>query len=51
MAKIMVINGVWATLICGMLAFTVVLYDAKLEEQNFGPYLSDNAHVASIAHR
>lgn len=51
MAKVMVINGVWATLICGMLAFTVVLYSARIEENSgFSPYMLDNSHVASIDH-
>lgn len=50
MAKVMVINGVWATLIGGMLAFTVVLYDAKQEANRFGPYPLNNSDVASIAH-
>jgi hypothetical protein len=49
MAKVMIINGVWATLMCSMLAFTVVLYDTKPDQANgFGPYALDNPHIASI---
>jgi hypothetical protein len=49
MAKVMIINGVWATLMCSMLAFTVVLYDTKPDQvEANGSYALESPHFASV---
>ena len=46
--KVMMINVVWMTMITGMLAFTVALYDHKTDPSNvYGPYASAHSYVAS----
>jgi len=46
--KVILINVVWMTMIVGMLAFTVALYDQKADPSNvYGPYASAHSHVAS----
>jgi hypothetical protein len=46
--KVILINVVWMTMITGMLAFTVALYDQKADQSNvYGPYASAHSYVAS----
>jgi hypothetical protein len=47
MAKIIVINGIWSTLVCGMLVLTAVLYCA----QPHTPEAYGYAQVAQLAQR
>lgn len=41
MAKVMIINAVWSTFVCGMLTVSVLLYQGHIEpSQQFGPQVA-----------